>query len=72
MGYGQRITPTRMPSIKYSAQSIAALQRLHDLLAAEDPVVARRSISVIRDALKKIALMPERFRPVEGKIDDLT
>ncbi len=68
VGYGKRITNTRMPSIKYSAQSIADLKRLHDFLATQDAGVARRAISVIRDALEKIALMPQRFRPVEGKM----
>ena len=57
-----------MPYIKYSAQSIADLKRLHDFLAAQDADVARRAISVIRSALEKIALMPERFRPVEGRM----
>ena len=52
-----------MPSIKYSAQSIADLKRLHDFLATQDADVARRAVFVIRDAL-----MPERFRPVEGKM----
>ena len=57
-----------MSSIKYSAQAIVDLKRLHDCLATLDPDVARRAVSVIRDALTKIAVMPERFRPVEGKI----
>jgi plasmid stabilization system protein ParE len=57
-----------MPSIKYSAQAIADLSRLHNFLAAQDTDVARRAIFVIRDALEKIAVMPERFRPVEGKM----
>ena len=57
-----------MPSVKYSAQSIAGLRRLHDFLAQQDPEVARRAMAVIRDALKTIAVMPERFRPVEGKM----
>jgi plasmid stabilization system protein ParE len=68
MGYGQRITNTRMPSIKYSAQSIADLKQLQDFLTTQDADVARRAIFVIRDALEKIAVMPERFRPVEGKM----
>ena len=57
-----------MPFIKYSTQAIADLKRLHDFLATQNPDVARRAISVIRDALMKVAIMPERFRPVEGKI----
>jgi plasmid stabilization system protein ParE len=57
-----------MPSIKYSTQAIADLQRLHNFLATQDADVARRAVSVIRDALERIALMPERFRPVEGKM----
>jgi plasmid stabilization system protein ParE len=68
MGRRQRITCARMPSIKYSAQAIADLKRLHDFLATQDKEVAKRAVSVIRDALQKIAIMPERFRPVEGKI----
>ena len=57
-----------MPSVKYSAQSIADLKRLHDFLATQDADVARRAVFVIRDALTKVALMPERFRPVKGKV----
>ena len=57
-----------MPSLKYSAQAIADLKRLHDFLATQDKEVAKRAVAVIRDALNKIAIMPERFRPVEGKI----
>lgn len=57
-----------MPSVKYSAQAITDLQRLHNFLATQDKDVAKRAASVIRDALQKIAVMPERFRPVEGKI----
>jgi plasmid stabilization system protein ParE len=57
-----------MPSIKYSARAIADLKRLHDFLATQDTDVARRAVSVIRVALEKIAVMPERFRPVEGKM----
>lgn len=68
MGYGKGIASTRMPSVKYSAQAIEDLKRLHDFLATQDADAARRAISVIRDALGKIALMPERFRPVEGKM----
>ena len=68
MGHGSRIANTRMPSLKYSAQSIADLKRLHDFLATQDADVARRAILIIRDALEKIGRMPERFRPVEGKM----
>lgn len=57
-----------MPSLKYSAQAIADLKRLHDFLATQDKEVAKRAVAVIRDALNKIAIMPERFRPVEDKI----
>lgn len=57
-----------MASVKYSAQAIADLKRLHDFLATQDTEVARRAVTVIRDALQKVAYMPERFRPVEGKL----
>jgi len=57
-----------MPSVKYSAKAIEDLQRLHDFLATQDKNVAKRAILVVRDALNKIAVMPERFRPVEGKM----
>src|SRR5665647_1274043 len=57
-----------MPSIKYSAQAITDLKRLHDFLQAQDPEVTKRAVAVIRDALNKIAIMPERFRPVAGKL----
>lgn len=57
-----------MPAVKYSSQAIDDLKRLHDFLASQDQQVAKRAIAVIRDALQKIAFMPERFRPVEGKM----
>jgi plasmid stabilization system protein ParE len=57
-----------MPYIKYSVQAIADLKRLHDFLAAQDKDVAKRAISVIRDALHKVAFMPELFHPLEGKM----
>lgn|SRR5574343_574733 len=57
-----------MPSVKYSARAVADLQRLHAFLANQDPQVAQRAVSVIREALKKIAIHPERFRPVEGML----
>ena len=57
-----------MSSVKYSAQAIADLKRIHDFLLTQDADVARRAVSVIRAALEKVAFMPERFRPVEGKI----
>ena len=68
LGDGQRRAAAQMPSVKYSAQSIADLLRLHDFLAQQDPEVARRAMAVIQDALQKMAVMPERFRPVEGKM----
>ena len=67
MGYRQRVASACMPSVKYSSQAIADLKRLHDFLATQDPDVARRAVFVIRDALEKVAFMPERFRPVEAK-----
>lgn len=57
-----------MPYVKYSPQAIADLKRLHHFLAAQNPDVAKRAVSVIRDALQKVTFMPERFRPVDGKI----
>ena len=57
-----------MPSVKYSAQAIADLKRIHDFLITQDLDVAKRAVSVIRTALEKVAFMPERLRPVEGKM----
>ena len=57
-----------MSSVKYSAQAIADLKRIHDFLLTQDADVARRAVSVNRAGLEKVAFMPERFRPVEGKI----
>jgi plasmid stabilization system protein ParE len=57
-----------MSCVKYSAQAIADLKRIHDFLLTQDADVARRAVSVIRVALGKVAFMPERFRPVEGKM----
>lgn len=66
MGHGQRATHTLMPSLKYSAQAIADLERLHQFLLTQDPTAAKRAVTLIRDALEKTVLMPERFRPVPG------
>ncbi len=72
LGYRERITYSHVSSIvasiKYSAQAIADLKRLHDFLATQDAEVAKRAVTVIRDALQKVAFMPERFRPVNGKL----
>ena len=57
-----------MPSVKYSAQAIADLKRIHDFLMTQDSDAAKKAVSVIRAALEKVAFMPERFRPVEGKM----
>lgn len=57
-----------MSSVKHSAQAIADLKRIHDFLVSQDSDVAKRAVSVIRAALEKVAFMPERFRPVEGKM----
>jgi plasmid stabilization system protein ParE len=57
-----------MPQIRYTSQAIEDLKRLHDFLKTKDPDVARRAVSVIRDALNKVVFMPERFRPVEGEM----
>lgn len=57
-----------MSSVKYSAQAIADLKRIHDFLLTQDADLARRAVSVIRAGLEKMVFMPERFRPVEGKI----
>jgi len=57
-----------MPQIRYTSQAIEDLKRLHDFLKTKDPDVARRAVSVIRDALNKVTFMPERFRPVEGQM----
>ena len=69
MGWCLRLASPHMPSVKYSVQAIADLKRLHDFLVDQDPVLAQRAIKVIAEALEKISLMPERFRPVEGKTD---
>ena len=57
-----------MSSVKYSAQAIADLKRIHDFLLTQDADLAKRAVSVIRAALEKVAFMPEHFRPVEAKM----
>lgn len=37
-------------------------------LMTQDSDAAKKAVSVIRAALEKVAFMPERFRPVEGKM----
>ena len=51
MGRGQKATRTLMPSLKYSAQAIADLERLHQFLLTQDPAAAKRAVTLIRDAL---------------------
>jgi plasmid stabilization system protein ParE len=57
-----------MPKVKYSSRAIEDLKRIHDFLASYDPDVAQRALTTVRETLERIAFMPERFRPVEGKI----
>ncbi|GHU45632.1 hypothetical protein AGMMS50289_17230 [Betaproteobacteria bacterium] len=57
-----------MPQIRYSAQSLEDIKRLYAFLAKRDRETAKKAIQTIRDELQKIALFPERFRPVEGMI----
>lgn len=56
-----------MPSIKYSAQALTDLKRISHFYQTQDPAVARRVNTLIRDALNKVAIMPERFRPVADR-----
>ncbi|MDR3055671.1 MAG: type II toxin-antitoxin system RelE/ParE family toxin [Zoogloeaceae bacterium] len=58
-----------MPRIIYSGKALDDLKRLHAFLAEKDKERARSAIKTIRDELRKIALFPERFRPVENMID---
>lgn len=57
-----------MPRITYSGKALEDLQRLYAFLAKKDQETARSAIKTIRDELRKIALFPDRFRPVEGMI----
>lgn len=54
-----------MPQIIYTPRAVADLVRLRDFLKTSSPDAAKRAVAIIRLAIQKSAVQPERFRPVQ-------
>ncbi|MFY9260979.1 MAG: type II toxin-antitoxin system RelE/ParE family toxin [Gallionella sp.] len=57
-----------MPQINYSKAALADLERITQYLLSRDKEVAKRAIKTIRDALQRLTVFPESFRPVPDMI----
>lgn len=54
-----------MPSLSWTPQAVADVQRLYRFLAPRDLNAARNAITEIRSSVKILAHQPESGRPVE-------
>ncbi|MEW9209568.1 type II toxin-antitoxin system RelE/ParE family toxin [Citrobacter werkmanii] len=54
-----------MPSLSWTPQAVADVQRLYRFLAPRDLNAARNAIKEIRSSVKILAHQPESGRPVE-------
>lgn len=54
-----------MPSLSWTPQAVADVQRLYRFLAPRDLNAARNAVSEIRSSVKILAHQPESGRPVE-------
>ena len=55
-----------MPSLKWTPQALADVQRLHRFLADKNPDAARRAVQTIRAGVKILAERPRIGHPAEG------
>lgn len=53
-----------MPQLKWSANAVKDLQRLHDFLAEKTPDAARRAAETIREGVKLLGNFSHMSRPV--------
>jgi plasmid stabilization system protein ParE len=54
-----------MPQLKWSANSLKDVQRLHDFLAEKSPDAARRAVTSIREGVRALERFPQMGRPVD-------
>ena len=54
-----------MPSLKWTPQALADIQRLHQFLADKNPDAAIRAVQIIRAGVKIIATQPRIGHPAE-------
>lgn len=54
-----------MPSLKWTPQALADVQRLHQFLADKNPDAAIRAVRTIRAGVKILASQPRIGHPVE-------
>lgn len=54
-----------MPQIIYTPRAVADLVRLRDFLKTSSPDAAKRAVAIMKLAIQKSAVQPERFRPVQ-------
>lgn len=53
----------------YSPEAVADLRRLHDLVAAQNPLAARRLSQSLRDGIKRLKQFPHMGRRVRQSAD---
>lgn len=53
-----------MSRIIYTPTAIADLIRLAKFLGTKDKIVAKRAVTIIRSEIAKVAVLPDRYRPV--------
>jgi plasmid stabilization system protein ParE len=56
-----------MPSLKWSKEAAADIQRLYRFLVDVNPDAAKRAATTIKDGIKKLRQFPEIGRPVESE-----
>lgn len=59
-----------MPQLKWSANALKDVQRLHDFLAEKTPDAARRAVEAIREGVKMLGKFPQMGRPVEEMLPE--
>lgn len=59
-----------MPQLKWSANSLKDVKRLHDFLAEKSPDAARRAVEAIREGVKALGTFPQMGRPVEDMLPE--
>ena len=59
-----------MPSLKWTPQALADMQRLHQFIVENDPVAASRAVQTIRDGIRILASQPRIGHPAAGMDPD--
>ncbi len=55
-----------MAAVVYAQQAFADLQRIHDVLYADDPTLASNSLALVREAVGALQNSPMTGRPAEA------